>query len=280
VTPIRYKAVAISATDNVDYLYYNSVVNPMPRGGASRPLFSGCDAGAELFAPLQVLRQFDNISFIWRYNMTDNVQKQLMIKSLPPFPIDGTIVLKESNLNEVLRAAETLLPQHINEKIQIKIEIASRHLPVAADAIRMGEALVNLVQNGVEAMSDGGVLRLGTNLVASQDRPPYQTGCCASGACALISVTDTGIGMNSIIKQSMFEPYFTTKQGDHRGLGLPIAYSIIRKHNGCVKVESVPGKGTTIKVYLPLLKGAPREEDGLLLPRSFFGEVYGEYRRC
>jgi signal transduction histidine kinase len=212
--------------------------------------------------------------------MADNVQKQLMIKSLPPFPIDGTIVLKELNLNEILRLVGRLLPQHVNEKIHIKLEMASMHLPVAADKTRMGDALVNLVQNAAEAMLDGGILTLGTKLVTSQDRPPFQTECCTAGACALISVADNGVGMNPAIKKSMFEPYFTTKEGAHRGLGLPIAYSVIRRHNGCIKVESAPGKGTTIKVYLPLLKGATREEDPVLLPRSFFGEVYGEYRRC
>jgi two-component system, cell cycle sensor histidine kinase and response regulator CckA len=86
--------------------------------------------------------------------------------------------------------------------------------------------------------------------------------------------------MDMAIKKSMFEPYFTTKQGTHEGLGLPIVHSIVKKHSGCLNVESAPGKGTIIKVYLPLMKGSTREEDSVLLPRSFFGEVYGEYRRC
>jgi nitrogen-specific signal transduction histidine kinase len=62
-------------------------------------------------------------------------------------------------------------------------------------------------------------------------------------------------------------------------LGLPIAHSIIRKHNGCFKVESAPGKGTTIRIYLPLLRGTTRVEDAALLPRSFLGEKFNENYR-
>jgi len=212
--------------------------------------------------------------------MTGNVLKQLVIKSLPSFPIDGTVVLIESNLNEILYALETFVLDRINEKIRLKTETATENLVVKADKARIGNALLNLVQNAVEAMPMGGVLTLRAGLALPQESPPYETGCCLSGDCGLISVADSGAGMNRTILKSMFEPYFTTKKGGHKGLGLPVAYSVIRKHNGCVKVESAPGKGTTINVYLPLAKTATREEDKLLLPRSFFGEVYGQYRRC
>jgi signal transduction histidine kinase len=212
--------------------------------------------------------------------MANSLRKQLMIKSLPPFPIDGNFMLEELNLSEVLQGLETVLPEHVADKIRMKLEPLPEYLPVTADRTRVGDAMTNLVRNAVEAMPDGGILTLGTNLVAPQDRPPFQTGCCTSGACALISVADTGIGMDRATLKNMFEPYFTTKKGPHKGLGLPIAYSIIRGHGGCVKVESGPGRGTTVKIYLPLSKGANREEDNLLLPRSFFGEVYSEYRRC
>jgi signal transduction histidine kinase len=212
--------------------------------------------------------------------MVNNAQQQPMIKSLPPFPIDGKIVLKELNLSKIVKSVETVLRPYVDEKIRIKTEIACGHLPVAADKTRMGEAILNLVHNAAEAMPDGGILTLRTGLVTSQDRPPYQTGFCAPGACAIISVGDTGIGMNTVIKKSMFEPYFTTKKGIHKGLGLPVAYSIIREHNGCIKVESAPGKGTTLKVYLPLIRRSIEEEDAMLLPRSYFGEAHGEYKRC
>ncbi len=212
--------------------------------------------------------------------MAGNVLKQRVIRSLPSFPIDGTIVLVESNVNEILQALETLVLERATERIRVKIETASENLIVRADKTRIGNAVLSFVQNSIEAMPNGGLLTLRAGLATPQESPPYETGHCLYGACALISIADSGTGMDRTTLKSMFEPYFTTKHGGHKGLGLPVAYSIIRKHDGCVKVASAPGRGTTIQIFLPLSKTVTHEENNALIPRSFFGEIYSQYRRC
>ena len=74
------------------------------------------------------------------------------------------------------------------------------------------------------------------------------------GPCAFISLADTGIGIDDKIKERIFEPFFTTKTGTSKGLGLPMAYHIIKQHGGSMKVESTPGQGTAVTVYLPLTR--------------------------
>ena len=194
--------------------------------------------------------------------MANNVQKQSLIKSPSPFPVNSRMLLRETNLNEIVQAVAGLLPQHLDEDIQVKMELAPERLSIMADQAGIGEVVMKLVKNAAEAMPYGGILTINTNLVSSQaNRHTLPV-----GSCALMSVTDTGVGMDKMTMERMFEPYFTRKPGVGRGWGLSIARSIIRKHRGCFKVESALGKGTTIKIYLPLVRAATREEDVALPP--------------
>jgi two-component system cell cycle sensor histidine kinase/response regulator CckA len=200
--------------------------------------------------------------------MMINVHKQPVLKSLPPFNIKKTINLKESNLGEIVETVEGVLPQWVDRGIRTKTEYIHRNLCVMADRARLGEALMNLVLNAVEAMPDGGLLTIRTNLVRFQKEPIYIFNNYMSLICAVLSVTDSGIGMDKETVQRMFEPFFTTKPETGRGLGLSIAHSIVKKHRGCIKVESTPGKGTTVKVYLPLARTAIEEREAIPLPES------------
>jgi signal transduction histidine kinase len=199
-----------------------------------------------------------------------HAQKKSPTKSHHLVPISGRMLLRKANLNEIVQEVAGLLPQHLNEAIHVKMELAPERLPIMVDKTGMGEVVMNLVKNAVEAMPCGGMLTMSTSLVSSQ----AQRHLLPVGSCALMSVTDTGVGMDKLTMERMFEPYFTRKPGVRRGLGLSIADSIIRRHNGCFKVESAVGKGTIIKIYLPLVRG--QEEDAVLLPRSFFARTEGE----
>jgi two-component system cell cycle sensor histidine kinase/response regulator CckA len=186
--------------------------------------------------------------------MMASFQKQAQIKSLPAFSIYRKPRLKETDLNELVRTVEGLLPHCIHGNIGAKVTLSEKDLKIMADTALMQEALINIVKNAMDAMPDGGIFSLNTSRVSFENRSIPEGNNDNFGSCAFISLSDTGIGIDEKIKERIFEPFFTTKTGNGKGLGLPIAYHIIKEHGGSMKVESTPGQGTAINVYLPLAK--------------------------
>jgi two-component system, cell cycle sensor histidine kinase and response regulator CckA len=190
--------------------------------------------------------------------MMMNAHRQPVIKSLPPFDIRRKFTLKESNLDEIVGRVEKLLPKRTPGCIRTKIERTDMNICIMADSALLEEALVSLTQNAIEAMPEGGLLTLRTGMVRFENEPVYIFNSYISPACAVISVTDSGTGMDKETMGRMFEPFFTTKGETGRGLGLSIAHSIVKQLGGCIKVESTLGKGTKIKIYHPLARGSHR----------------------
>jgi signal transduction histidine kinase len=108
---------------------------------------------------------------------------------------------------------------------------------VQADATQLEQAFLNLTLNAVEAMPDGGQLEVS----AGYARPEGKV---------LMTIADTGIGIDPVSKDNIFDPFFTTKPGG-TGLGLAITYDIVQRHNGRIEVESKVGAGTKFKIWLP-----------------------------
>jgi signal transduction histidine kinase len=204
--------------------------------------------------------------------MTNDIRNQPQFKSLPAFNINYRIRLKELNLNEIVQRAELLLPQYVNGNIRLKMSLIEKDLYVMADIARMEEAIINLVKNASDAMTDGGVLTFSTGRVNFQNESIYTGNNWIPSVCALFSVEDTGMGMDKRTSERAFEPFFTTKPGMGKGLGLPIAYSIIKQHNGSIKMDSSPGKGTKVNVYLPLVKTVIRQMQPIPLSPSLIAD--------
>jgi CheY-like chemotaxis protein len=121
--------------------------------------------------------------------------------------------------------------------------------------------LINLATNAMDAMPDGGSLIIKTERVELDNEFIKAYGYGLPGPYALISVKDTGEGMNGKTKERLFEPFFTTKEvGKGTGLGLSIVFGIIRQHDGYIKIYSEPGRGTKFDFYLPLIKSTVKEE--------------------
>jgi two-component system, cell cycle sensor histidine kinase and response regulator CckA len=184
--------------------------------------------------------------------MMGSFQTQVQIKSLPAFNVHREFRLKETDLNDIVRTVEGVLPQYMRGDIGTKVTLSEKDLRIMADTVLMQEALVHLVKNAIDAMPEGGTFSLNTNRVNFENAVPGYSDC-DLGPCAFISLADTGIGIDEKTKERIFEPFFTTK-GKSKGLGLPIAYRIIKEHGGSMKVESTPGQGTAITVYLPLTR--------------------------
>jgi signal transduction histidine kinase len=120
--------------------------------------------------------------------------------------------------------------------VQILRDLQPNLPPVTADASQMHQVLVNLSVNSMQAMPKGGLINIKTRLVDDN---------------VVISISDTGQGMDSEILQKIFIPFFTTKDIDQgTGLGLSVVHGIISAHNAAIKVESEPGKGSTFKIYM------------------------------
>jgi len=189
-------------------------------------------------------------------NLTSNLLAYSRKQLINPKPVD---------VNEIIRRVERLLRQVIGEDIDFRTVLKpSSPLPdaggimadltVMADMNQMEQVFMNLCTNARDAMPQGGVLTIETDRVnlGSDFIETHSYG--NIGSYALIAITDTGVGMDEKIKERIFEPFFTTKEvGKGTGLGLAMVYGIIKQHSGYINVYSEPGKGTTFRIYLPLI---------------------------
>jgi PAS domain S-box-containing protein len=169
---------------------------------------------------------------------------------LNPQPVD---------LNEIIRNMERLLARLIGEDVEFRSVLAEKEITVLADTGQIEQVLMNLVTNARDAMPGGGSLFLETETVELGEDEAKARGLRRPGTYALLTVTDTGSGMEADTRERIFEPFFTTKEvGKGTGLGLAIVYGTIKQHNGSVEVESEPGRGAAFKIYLPVV---PEETD-------------------
>jgi CheY-like chemotaxis protein len=129
---------------------------------------------------------------------------------------------------------------------------------VRVDRAQIAQIIVNLALNARDAMPSGGQLSISTSIadLVHQAPPPFL--CCdfVPGEFVVISIADTGSGMNEEAKAHLFEPFFTTKD-KHSGLGLATTYGIVHQSGGHIRIETEPGKGTTALIYLPKVAAAP-----------------------
>lgn len=178
-----------------------------------------------------------------------------LIQNLLAFSRKQLIHLKAVNLKDIIADTSKILARVIREDIELKINLLDKDLTVMADEIQIEQVLINLATNAGDAMPNGGVLTIGAQSVEIDNNFINIYGYGKAGRYGLITVTDTGIGMDENIKKKIFEPFFTTKEvGKGTGLGLAMAYGIIKQHEGYIDLYSKPGKGTTFKIYLPLVK--------------------------
>lgn len=180
-----------------------------------------------------------------------------LTKRLLVFSRKQVVEVKPVNINELILSLQKMLVRIIKESIDFNLELADSPLMVLADAGQIEQVLMNLASNAKDAMPEGGRLTIGTGIQEITDEYAAAYGCGKPGMYALITVADTGQGMDEETKKKIFEPFFTTKGiGEGTGLGLAISYGIIKQHNGYIKVYSETGKGTVFKIYLPLSEEA------------------------
>lgn len=156
------------------------------------------------------------------------------------------------NLNSLVDDLEKMLKRLIGEDITLLTRKEPELGFVRADPTQMEQVLMNLAVNSRDAMPEGGRLIIETrNVIFSKDQV-HERVTMVAGEYVLLSVSDTGVGMDSDTQAQIFEPFFTTKEkGKGTGLGLSTVYGIIKQSGGFIWIYSEPAKGTSFKIYLP-----------------------------
>jgi PAS domain S-box-containing protein len=172
------------------------------------------------------------------------------------------------NLNDVLKDVSSMLGRLIGENIELVFLPGADLGSVNADPAQIEQVMMNLAVNARDAMPRGGKLAITTSNVELDDDYCRQHPVLTPGRYVMISVVETGAGMNQATAARIFEPFFTTKGlGKGTGLGLSIIYGIVRQSKGDIQVESQPGRGTTFRIYLPRVgeqPGAPAAHEHAL----------------
>jgi PAS domain S-box-containing protein len=171
-----------------------------------------------------------------------------LVQGLVAFSRRQMVRRRPLELNVFTSQVGSRLQRIVPAGVELRVTPSDQPIRVLADASSLEQVIIHLVMNACEAMPDGGIVVLETRLVrdATGERPaelPVGTFVC-------ISVSDTGVGIESGVVGQIFEPFFTTKDTAN-GLGLAVVWGVVKQHEGRVEVTSQPGPGTTVRIYLP-----------------------------
>jgi signal transduction histidine kinase len=143
-------------------------------------------------------------------------------------------------VNDAVRNIEAILPKTVSQTIDVSLRLSDGLPNVLVDPVQLDQVLLNLVINARDAMPNGGRLTIATGVDEKGQ--------------VVLTVADTGVGMDDATRARIFDPFFTTKGLAGTGLGLPTVYGIVKQSGGSVTCDSVPGHGSTFRVYLPAVE--------------------------
>ncbi|HEX04960.1 MAG TPA: PAS domain S-box protein, partial [Bacteroidetes bacterium] len=178
-----------------------------------------------------------------------------LTRQLLAFSRKQVLDVKTVSLNKLIENFRKILRRTIREDIKISMKYGMSIGNIRVDVSQIEQILMNLMVNAQDAMPDGGVITVSTEpAFLDRDYAESHPGVTV-GQYILLSISDTGEGIPEDIVQNIFDPFFTTKDvGKGTGLGLSTVYGIIKQHGGNIWVDSVPDKGTTFKLYFPLVE--------------------------
>ena len=159
------------------------------------------------------------------------------------------------DVRALLQSLSDMLRRTLDQRIRIEVEVSNEHLPVLADPGQLESALLNIAINARDAMPEGGTLRFrgeACRALPAAVRRGLDDPSAPDERFIAIAISDTGSGMPEHVKERAFEPFFTTKEaGRGTGLGLSTVYGFVKQSKGAVAIDSEPGAGTTVTLYIP-----------------------------
>ncbi|MCX6986415.1 MAG: ATP-binding protein, partial [Lentisphaerae bacterium] len=205
----------------------------------------------------QILLREPDLSATVRFNIEEILKSgeraAMLTRQLLTFSRRQPIEVKIIDLNDVVSNINTMLRRVVKENISMTMVTGYDLWQIKADPGQIEQIIMNLVINARDAMPDGGTLTLETaNVEINEANRLSHYSEFKPGFYVLLSVSDSGCGMDEKVRKHIFEPFFTTKEvGKGTGLGLATVYGILKQSNACVDVQSEPGKGTKFRIYFP-----------------------------
>jgi signal transduction histidine kinase len=202
------------------------------------------------------------------YAMEAAVKGEKLTKQLLAFSRQQMVNPEVRDPNRLIREFDGLMRRAIGAAIQIELDLDDGIGRIRVDPAQFESAILNLAVNARDAMNGAGRIAIRTRAVFDAERP---------GDTIMVAVSDTGIGMDADTVSRVFEPFFTTKPaGQGSGLGLSQVYGFANSSGGSVKIESAPGEGTTVRLYLPKTDdepAIPQTEPAAERPQGTGGET-------
>jgi PAS domain S-box-containing protein len=176
-----------------------------------------------------------------------------LVRQLLAFSRRQPMEFSAIDLNGMVRGFQSLLRQTIRGDIEVRFLPSPTHPTIRGDRGQLEQVIMNLAVNAQDAMPEGGTLTIESSEVELDDEYARAHPGLNSGHYAMLSFSDSGVGMDAETRARVFEPFFTTKErGKGTGLGLATVYGIVKQHDGYIWIYSEPGLGTTFKCYFPL----------------------------
>lgn len=176
------------------------------------------------------------------------------------------------DIDSLIQDFSVIVQKLIGNQVKLELKLNPGKHNVLCDVTQIKQVLTNLVTNARDAMPEGGKITIATKTFEIDEKFINSHGFGKPGKYVIISVSDTGVGIDESIRSRIFEPFFTTKSPDKgSGLGLAVVYGIVKQHSGFIDVYSKPNLGTTFKIYLPLIDSSEVEERVDDMSDSLFG---------